>query len=159
MLECARVKAESPKAHIPLIQLDMRDFSRSAGGLNFLLIAAALFGRLRRPSAAKIALRPAEPATLNRDATPASARRRTFPRRARYVPFGLWSNNSSTARPAKMELSTATARPGTFEFANEDRKGFTRAKDWAAAFVEWKSEYVSDFRGEHRAALRSKWSH
>src|SRR5689334_14830722 len=24
-----------------------------------------------------------------------------------------------------MELSTATARPGTFEFANEDRKGFT----------------------------------
>jgi len=43
MLERARVRAESPKVHIPLIQLDMRDFSRPAGGLNFVLIAAALF--------------------------------------------------------------------------------------------------------------------
>ena len=79
MLERARVKAESPSVHIPLIQLDKRDFSLPAGGASFVLIAAALFRRLRRPLARENRLRPAEQATLNRDAVPASARRRNLP--------------------------------------------------------------------------------
>jgi 2-polyprenyl-3-methyl-5-hydroxy-6-metoxy-1,4-benzoquinol methylase len=52
MLERARAKAESAGVHIPLIPLDMRDFSLPAGGFNFVLIAANSVSAARRASRA-----------------------------------------------------------------------------------------------------------